>query len=269
MEDSFSARGSAFANATADKHARAGWAGSGPAHGEWVRTGGLIRHGVAVAAGVGAGDAVAAGRLDQNRGGAAGDAERLDPGDVVAARLQIVVDGIGDSGFDVQLVEARIMRPERAVEVQRLHPRPFEGLVQIGEPIGPELDDVEERLKDGLVLVVAARRADGHEGLTVLQDDAGRERVARAGARTQLRGARSVEPELLAPHAHADAGVAENDGAADPAAARGRVEDVAVLVDDGDMGRVLDRARDRLGIDDLVARLARVFDVGNPIGPAL
>src|SRR5258706_1490866 len=148
--------------------AAAGWAGQSPhmvsgGSGSTLSESELIRHGVAVAAGVGAGDAVAAGRLDQHRGGAAGDAERLDPGNVVAARLQIVVDGVGHAGFDVQLVESRVVRPERAVEVQRLHPRPFESLMQIREPIGPELDDIQERLKDGLVLVVAARRADGHE----------------------------------------------------------------------------------------------------------
>ena len=57
--------------------------------------------------------------------------------------------------------------------------------------------------------------------------------------RANLVRAGRVEEELLAAHAHADAGVAENDGARDPAAARRGVEDVAVLVDDGDVRRVL------------------------------
>ena len=50
----------------------------------------LIRHSVAVAAGIGAGDAVAVRGIDQNRGRAAIDAEGAYPAHVVPTRLQIL-----------------------------------------------------------------------------------------------------------------------------------------------------------------------------------
>src|SRR5229473_7764580 len=126
--------------------------------------------------------------------------------------------------------------------MQRLDARPFERLVEVRIPVGPELHDIEKRLQDRLVLVVAAGRADRHEGLTVAQHDAWRQRIAWPRPRAQLGGTGFVEPELLAAYAHADPGVAQDHSAADPAAARCRVEDVAVAVDDGDVGGVLRRA---------------------------
>src|SRR6266478_7054251 len=123
--------------------------------------------------------------------------------------------------------------------MQRLDARPFERLVEVRIPVGPELYDVEKRLQDRLVLVVASGRADRHEGRAVAQHDAWRQRVARPRPRAQLGGAGFVEPELLAAHAHADPRLAEDDGPADPAAAGRRVEDVAVAVDNGDVGGVL------------------------------
>ena len=80
--------------------------------------------------------------------------------DVVSPRLQLVVDRLRHIGFDIQLVEACRMRPERSVEVQRLDARPLERLVQVRIPVVPELDDAQERLQDRLLLVVAAGRAD-------------------------------------------------------------------------------------------------------------
>ena len=105
-----------------------------------------------------------------------------------------------------------------------------------GIPAIPELDDVEERLQDRLVLVVAAGRAQRHQRLAVLEHQARRQRVARPRPRPDLVGAGLVEPELLAAHAHADAGVAEDHRAGHPAAARRGVEDVAGLVDDRPCG---------------------------------
>ena len=74
--------------------------------------------------------------------------------------LQLVVDRVRNRRLDIQLVEARRVRPERSVEVQRLHARPLERGMQVRIPVVPELDDAEERLQDRLILVVAARRAD-------------------------------------------------------------------------------------------------------------
>src|SRR5262249_43718103 len=107
-----------------------------------------------------------------------------------------------------------------AVEVERLRRGPLERLVQVRVPRGPDLYNIEKCLQDRLVLVVAAGRADSHEGRPVAQHDAGRERIARPRPRAQLGGAGLVEPELFAAHTHADSRVAEDDGAADPAAAR-------------------------------------------------
>src|SRR5262249_36228738 len=164
-------------------------------------------------------------------GGASVHAEGADAGHVMAARLKIFVDGIRNIGLKIEPVEARIVWPERAEEMQRLDPRPLERLVQVRVPVGPELHHIEKRLQDSLALVVAAWRADRHEGLTVPQHNAWRQRVARPRPRAQLGGAGFVEPELLAAYAHADPGVAEDHSAADPAAARCRVEDVAIAVD--------------------------------------
>src|SRR6266540_4575125 len=135
------------------------------------------------------------------------------------------------------------LRPERAVEVQRLHTRPLECRVKIRIPRVPELDGAQERLENRLILVVAAGSADGHHRLIAFEHETRRERIAGASAWAQLIRSRLVQPELLAADAHADAGLAENDRAVDPATAWRDVEDVAVFVDDGDMSRVLHHAR--------------------------
>src|SRR6516225_6893737 len=70
--------------------------------------------------------------------------------------------------------------------MQRLDARPFECRVQVRIPVRPELDRREERLDDRLLLVIAAGAANRHEGLAITQDDAGRERIARARPRPQL-----------------------------------------------------------------------------------
>jgi len=44
------------------------------------------------------------------------------------------------------------MGPERTVEMQRLEAGPLERLVQVRVPVGPELNNGEECLQDGLVL---------------------------------------------------------------------------------------------------------------------
>ena len=113
--------------------------------------------------------------------------------------LQILEHGVGNVGLDVQLVEPRRVRPERSVEMQRLDARPLERRVKVRVPFRPELDDVQECLEDGLLLVVAAGRADRHERLAVAQHDAGRQRIAGPRPRPQLRGPRLVEPELSRP----------------------------------------------------------------------
>src|SRR5215510_9516003 len=162
-----------------------------------VRGSKLIRNRIAIPPPVGAGDPVAGSRIDQYGGGASVHAEGADAGNVVSARLQIAVDGVRNIGLKVEAVEPRIVRPERAVEMQRLDPRPFECLVQVRVPGGPELHDVEKCLQDGLVLVVAAGRTDRHEGLAVAKHDARRQRIPWSRPRAQLGGAGLVEPELL------------------------------------------------------------------------
>jgi len=87
----------------------------------------------------------------------------------VAARPQLLVDLVSDRGLHVQAVEARGVRPERAVEVLRLRPRAFEGDVEVGVPVVPKLQDAQERLENRLVLVVAAWRADGQHGVSPLK----------------------------------------------------------------------------------------------------
>src|SRR5213080_3808901 len=73
----------------------------------------LIRDGIAVAAAVRASDPIAAGRIDQYRGRAAVDAERPDLLRIVAARGQLGDDGVVDQSFEVEIVEAGAVRPER------------------------------------------------------------------------------------------------------------------------------------------------------------
>src|SRR2546425_5927643 len=179
----------------------------------------LIRHRVTVSARIRSGDPIPAGRIDEYGCRTTLNAERPDLVHIVTAGLQVLEYGIRDLGFNIQLVEAGRVRPERAEEVQRLHPRPLERRVQIRIPVGPEFHDVEECLQDGLVLIVPSRRADRHERFAVPEDDAWRQRVARPGPRPQLCGACLVEPELLAPHAHTDSRLTKDDRASDPAAA--------------------------------------------------
>ncbi len=159
---------------------------------------------------------------------------------VMTARFQLVVDRIGNVGLHVQLVETR----NCAARMSRRNAGSGRAATRTPRA-GSDTSRARTRRRRGTPGGSSApgcRRpgdADRHEGLAVAQHDARRERVARSRARPQLRRARLVEPELLAAHAHADPGIAEDHGAADPAAARRRVEDVAVLIDDGDVGGVL------------------------------
>jgi hypothetical protein len=157
----------------------------------------------------------------------------------VAARFEFVVDGVGHVGLDRKLIEARRVRPERPVEVTGLHTGPFEGGVQVRVPVVPEIDHAQEGLEDGLVLIIAAGRAEGHDRHIAAENHAGCERVAWAGVRADLVGPGLIQPELFAAHAHADAGVAQDHGAGNPAATGGGVEEIAVLIDNGHVGSVL------------------------------
>src|SRR5439155_2893 len=67
------------------------------------------------------------------------------------------------------------------------YPNLHEAFEWVGEPVVPELDNVQERLKDRLILIVSSGRTDRHKRLAIPQHDAGCERVSRAGARSQLR----------------------------------------------------------------------------------
>src|SRR5207249_317061 len=150
------------------------------------KRGSLIRHRVAVAAWVGAGDAIAAGGIDQHGGRATRYALRADSVGVMAAGLQLFKDFIGDRSFDVQSIESRIVRPEGSEEVQRLHARPLECFVQVRVPVVPKLHDIQERRQDRLILIVAAGCTNRHKRLSIPQHDARSKRVCRTGARTQL-----------------------------------------------------------------------------------
>ena len=107
-----------------------------------------VRHGVAVAPGIGAGDSVPAGGIDQHRSRAARDALGPDAVRIVPSRLKFLEHFIGDRRFHIQAVEPRIMRPERAEEMQRLDPRPLESFMQVGIPVRPEFHNVQECLKE-------------------------------------------------------------------------------------------------------------------------
>src|SRR5689334_21134652 len=113
--------------------------------------------------------------------------------------------------------------------MHRLHARPGKCRMKVRIPVVPELDDVEERLQNGLLLIVAPRSADCHERLAVFQDKTGRQGVARARAGFHVVRALLLEEELLATAAHLDSRVAKDDASAYPSAARRRVEHVAVL----------------------------------------
>src|SRR5579883_2338956 len=171
-----------------------------------LRKASLISHSVAIAPGVGPGDAVMADGIEEHGRGTACNAELLYTFDVVATRFELLENRIRNGCLDVHFVEPRRVRPERSEEVQRLHAGPFKGLVEVRIPVRPELDDIEECLEYRLVLVVAPGRAERHQRLPVLQNDARCERVARARPRPELRGPRWVQPELLAANAHADSG---------------------------------------------------------------
>src|SRR5689334_20908639 len=103
-------------------------------------------------------------------------------------RLQLLVDRVRHVRFHIELVEARRMRPERSVEMQRLYARPSERLVQIRIPLGPEFHDVQEGLKDRLLLVVAARRAEGQKRLALAEHDRRRQGITRTRSRPELSG---------------------------------------------------------------------------------
>src|SRR5262245_5018718 len=167
------------------------------------------------------------------------------------------------------------MRPERSEEVLRLDARTLEGAVQVGIPRVPELDRAQERLENGLLLVVTAGTAKREQRRAVLEDEARRQRVARTRMRPDLVGPRRVEEELLTAHAHADTGIAQDAAARDPAAARRGIEYVAVLVYNRDMCRVLADAgrvetERRLDVGErrgIVGR--RLGDIRPPVRPRL
>jgi len=59
------------------------------------------------------------------------------------------------------------VRPEGSEEMQRLHARRLERFVQVRIPIVPKLHDVQERLQNRLILIVATGRTDRSiEGLS-------------------------------------------------------------------------------------------------------
>src|SRR5690348_10834267 len=204
----------------------------------------LVGNRIAVAPWIGGGETIAGCRIDHHRCRTSRHSECGQAGHVMTARLELVVDRIRYTLFNCKLVEAWTVRPERAVEMRRLHARALERLVQVRVPVAPEFDDAEKRLQNGLLLIVPAWGSKRHHRRVALEDETRRQRVPWSRARANLIRAGLVEPELLAAHAHADAGVAENHGAGDPAAARRGIEEIAVAVDDRDVRGVLgDAAR--------------------------
>ena len=107
-----------------------------------------------------------------------------------------------------------------------------------------EHDHVQQHVQDLLILAVAARRADREKRLAVLQHDRRRQRRARPLAAGEHVRADRIEIEHLHPVRQRHAGVAGDERAAEqPAGARRRAEQIAVLVDDVDAGRVAGRVR--------------------------
>ena len=158
--------------------------------------------------------------------------------DEVAPPAQLADDVLAETAFELERPGPRLPRIERLRKVVGVEHRRVDRLLQAE----PEVHEREEKDERPLVLPVAARSPE-RKRLTVAPGDRRRERRARALARLERARQPFLEPEHLAPGAEAEAETGNHGRAVQPAAARGRGDDVAVTVDHIDVARV---AQDRL-----------------------
>ena len=144
--------------------------------------------------------------------------------------------------LDLDLVEVQLARIERARHVVGVEARG----VDRGLQVAAEVQVAEQRAERPLVLHVAARRADRHVGLAAAQHERRRERRARPLARLERVRQPLGEPEHLRARAEAEAEAGDDRGAVQPAAARGRRDEVAVAVGDVEVAGVARQAERRL-----------------------
>ena len=104
--------------------------------------------------------------------------------------------------------------------------------------IQPRVNVPEEKLRDPLILLVAAWCSPGEVGFAIAQRHCGRQRRARALAGSKARRVALLEHKHLRARAEAEAERRNCRGRLQPAAGRGRGDHVAEAVDDVEMHRV-------------------------------
>src|SRR5678815_1054629 len=91
------------------------------------------------------------GGIDARGDHTGGDAVRRPDQQLVSARLQILDDGRGKRGLDLEDARLRPMIVEGADRMQRIDPRRLDR----GLHVEPEIDDVEQHEENLLILTVA------------------------------------------------------------------------------------------------------------------
>src|SRR5262249_9898929 len=153
--------------------------------------------------------------------------------DLVATLFHLLDRLFAEAFLEAQTGGVEFMIGERADEVRGLEARGLDRLLRVHS----KLDDVEQDLSEGLILIVAAGGRERGEGLAVFQDQRRRERNARAFSRLQFVGMAWCEQEALHARRDRDAGIARDEAREPRAARRGR-KDVAGGVDHVDAGGV-------------------------------
>src|SRR3954447_1417918 len=155
-------------------------------------------------------------------------------GDVVAAAAQLRDDVVPETGLDHHLARCRVARVERRREARRVPGRGVDrGLqVQPTERVG------EPEAQLPLLLLVAARRAEGEGRNAAAQGQGGREGGPRALARRQRVGQARLEPEHLRPGTQGEAELGDHRRALQPAPRRGGGDEIAPPVHDVDVAGV-------------------------------
>src|SRR5262245_22054131 len=113
--------------------------------------------------------------------------------DLVAALLHLLDGLFAEAFFEAQTGGVEFMIGERADEVRGLEARGLDRLLRVHS----ELDNVEQDLSEGLILIVAAGGRERGEGLAIFQDQRRRERDARAFSRLQFVRVAGCEQEAL------------------------------------------------------------------------
>ena len=157
--------------------------------------------------------------------------------DLVAAPAQGGDHVVGVAVLERDHARHHPARVERAGEAVVVEGRRVDGLLQAH----PADDVAQQEQRLPLVLLVAAGRPAGEHRHAVAQHQRRRQRRARAGARLERGGQSLVEPEHLGPAAEAEAELRDGRRALQPAAARGRRDDVAPAVHDVDVAGVAAR----------------------------